>query len=80
MIRIKIELVPHGNEALTETLGKILIINDGSGNKEMGNYNYMLFDGKGEMIYKGQYKKFPRALGFWRLIQEIFRITPKEKI
>jgi hypothetical protein len=64
MIRIKIELVPHGNEALTETLGKILIINDG----------------KEEMIHKGQYKKFPRALGFWRLIQEIFRITPKEKI
>ena len=38
MIRVTIELVPQGNEAAKRTIGVMNIANDGTGNKEYGNY------------------------------------------
>lgn len=39
-LRVTIELVPHGNEDLAEKVFSLYIINDGSGSKEYGNYQY----------------------------------------
>ena len=80
MIRVTVELVPYGYEDRKKTIGTMKIINDLSGSREMGNYRYFIMDEDGNEIYKGVYKGFPRALKIWRLIQEIFRITPKENI
>lgn len=48
MIRIQVELVPHGNEARAEVLDSVLIANDGTlpalGEDEGGFGNYEVFD------------------------------------
>ena len=50
MLRIKVELVPHGVESRAETLDEILIANDGTGHAtgpdEGGYGNYDVFDGE----------------------------------
>jgi len=38
MIRITVELLPHGSEERRRTLGTATIINDGSGTWDTGNY------------------------------------------
>ncbi len=43
MIRITIELVPHGYEARKEVIAKAEIANDGTGTNIRGNYRYRLF-------------------------------------
>lgn len=80
MIRVTVELVPWGKEAEKKTIGTMVIVNDGTGSREMGNYKYYILNENGDSIYDGHYTKFPRALRIWRLIQEIFRIIPKEHI
>jgi hypothetical protein len=49
MIRIKIELVPHGVESAAETLDEFVVANDGTGAatgpNEGGWGNYEVFDG-----------------------------------
>lgn len=49
MIRVKVEIVPHGNEDRAEVLDTILIINDGTiqalGEDEGGFGNYEVHDG-----------------------------------
>ena len=36
MLRVKVELVPHGVEPLTETLDELVIVNDGTGHGAVG--------------------------------------------
>lgn len=80
MIRVTVELVPFGREDEKKTIGTMVIINDATGSKEMGNYKFYVLNEKKKDIYSGVYKGFPRALRIWRLIQEIFIIIPKEHI
>jgi hypothetical protein len=42
MLRCTIEIVPHGDESRKRPLGIIEIANDGTGNREMGNYGVVL--------------------------------------
>jgi len=73
--------VPHGIEALTETIGTMIIVNDGSGTLESGNYQYEIRDDTaGVAINRGKYKGFPRKERIWRLIQEIFINIDKENL
>lgn len=44
MIRVTIELFPHGRVDRAKTLGIIDIANDGSGNSNTGNYNFYAWD------------------------------------
>lgn len=48
MLRIRLELVPHGVEALAETTDEVLIANDGTGIRggadKGGRGNYDIFD------------------------------------
>jgi hypothetical protein len=39
-LRVTIELIPHGVEYLVETVFSLYIVNDGTGSKEYGNYQY----------------------------------------
>ncbi|OQB10144.1 MAG: hypothetical protein BWY21_00520 [Parcubacteria group bacterium ADurb.Bin216] len=80
MIRVTVELVPFGEESQKKVIGTMKIINDATGSREMGNYKYSIQNEAGDTVESGVYKGFPRALRIWRLIQEIFRIIPKEKI
>lgn len=38
MLRITIELVPHGDESKKKHLGTAIIVNDGTGGRDVGNY------------------------------------------
>lgn len=42
MLRITIDLIPHGDSSRTETIGCIYIANDGSGDLNTGYYNSVL--------------------------------------
>lgn len=39
MIRVTVELVPHGDERAKNTLGVIEVVNDGTGDMHTGNYD-----------------------------------------
>lgn len=43
MLRIKVELVPFGNEEWAKEIGRIKIGNDGTGNSQVGNYDVILY-------------------------------------
>jgi len=43
MIRVTVELVPHGDEERKREIGRLEIANDGSGDEETGNYTGRLF-------------------------------------
>lgn len=52
MLRIQVELVPHGDESRASTLTMLYVGNDGTGTSEKGNYNVYTEDPRG--------KPFPR--------------------
>ncbi len=77
MLRVTIELVPHGDESRSRVIGIGQIANDGTGNMQIGNYgNYevVLFKSpeysKSPGTWKkGQVKQFDRKrLGPWDLL------------
>jgi len=43
MIRVTVELVPHGVESRKREIGRLEIANDGTGDEETGNYTGTLF-------------------------------------
>lgn len=43
MIRVTVELVPHGIENNKRTLGVMEIVNSNTGTEDVGNYNGVLF-------------------------------------
>lgn len=77
MLRIKIELVPYGDESKVKQIGQIKIVNDGTGNIDNGNYIFEAKDiddigcGLAQMyIHKqGMIKNHNRHNGFWELIK-----------
>ena len=60
MLRVTIELVPWGMESQKRTLATADIINDGSGTKSSGNYNFRLDDKAGRVWKSGRVEGFPR--------------------
>lgn len=58
MIAIKIELWPLGDRSKSKVLGMCMIANDGTGDKETGNYHAVFKDDKEEK--KCEVKGFPR--------------------
>lgn len=75
MLRIKIELVPLGNENLTRELGQIKIINDGTGDYHEGNYTYKLSDEAttitAPVTIEGQLKGHNRMQSAFKLLQAV---------
>ena len=68
MIRVTVELVPFGNEERKKVIGIMNIANDGTGDREIGNYEARLEDDRGTegTVFV---KNHIRQEGVWRLIR-----------
>lgn len=75
MIRIKIEMVPGGDESKAYTLHKGTIINDASGTSTKGNYDFELSKRGGPGTYKkGRVEGFARRQqGAWKLLYIVLK-------
>lgn len=73
MLRVTIELVPHGDETRAREIGTMLIANDGEGTYAKGNYAYVYgyTDRRGVKFSTGTVKNFYRNQGAWALIKKI---------
>ena len=69
MIRVRVDLVPFGNEDEAKEIGQLVLANSGSGNVFTGNYVFVYADNSGEE-HAGSVKDFPRKQGIWKLIAE----------
>lgn len=66
MIRVRVELVPLGNEENSREIAQMVIANDGTGNSELGNYGFArsdMFDHEEGAVFA-----FPRKSSIWKLI------------
>lgn len=77
MLRITVELVPHGDESRAETIETMLIANDTTGNYVKGNYAYAYSSITG--MKSGVVKKYPRRMGAWPLIARILNDKDHER-
>uniref|UniRef100_A0A6M3KT39 Uncharacterized protein n=1 Tax=viral metagenome TaxID=1070528 RepID=A0A6M3KT39_9ZZZZ len=72
MIVAKIELWPCGSYEGSYELGRVVIVNDGTGDKDFGNYNVRFHTGRSTdllgVISKGRVKNFKRSLGVFNLL------------
>jgi len=59
MLKITIELVPHGDKDKAKVIGTGYIINDGTGNKSLGNYRAVFRRTRG-MVKNSTIKEFTR--------------------
>lgn len=69
MIRVRVELVPFGNEDEAKEIGQLVLANDGYGNVFTGNYVFAYADDSGREG-EGSVKDFPRQQGIWELLGE----------
>lgn len=75
MIKITIELYPHGRIEGKRRLGYAIIANDGSGTKSRGNYNIKLFKEDDNKPWKTcEIKGFKRLLfNAWDLLYGVLK-------
>ena len=69
VIRVRVDLVPFGNEDEAKEIGQLVLANDGDGNVFTGNYAFVCADDHGNER-EGSVKDFPRKEGIWKLIAE----------
>lgn len=69
MLRVTIELLPHGKEPATKTW-RAKIVNDGSGTTKHGNYVLTVFGEDGGEDRLDYVAHFPRRKGAWALLAE----------
>lgn len=69
MLRIRVELVPFGNESMARQVASMIIANDGSGDLEWGNYVYAYKDNIEQEPISGTIKNHYRLMGAWPLIK-----------
>ena len=67
MIDINLDIVPFGFESQRRSIGRIQVINTGTGTKEFGNYKIVITD-KGQN-YTFFLDKFKRDLGIFVLLE-----------
>ena len=70
MLRVTIDLIPFGREELKKELGVVEIINDGTGNAELGNYDVYVNQDK-PIGGKFRIENFIRSFGFWELVTDV---------
>ena len=77
MVRITIELIPDGDETQAKPLGKIVIVNDGTGTETAGNYTAEIghtgrYIGRLPDPYKvATVKNFNRRHSIYALLQKV---------
>lgn len=81
MLRVTIELVPHGDESRKSTLATAIIANDGTGDATTGNYDARFYDKSGTKLWKGaKVTGFPRRRRLpWDLLQRALNIAIGEE-
>lgn len=65
----------------TSTIGRAEIVNDGTGDKSLGNYRFRLSTVKGvkEIVREGRVKDFPRLkLSAWNLLYRVLQAAVEE--
>jgi hypothetical protein len=69
MLRLTLEVVPHGNESRARTIGVIEIVNTGDhpGRPEYGNYRGTMGDREVEVTHHR------RDDGAWKLVRRVLR-------
>jgi len=79
MLRLTLEIVPHGIESRKRTVGTLHIINDGSGTIETGNYTGILRTDDPSDERHGRVEEYPRlSKPVWSLVGaflELFGFT-----
>ncbi len=75
MIRVKIEMVPFGDESEAFTIHKGIITNDATGAPTKGNYDFVLSKRGGLGIYKrGRVEDFARQQeDAWKLLYLVLK-------
>lgn len=80
MLRVKIELVPYGEEENARQIGEMVIANDMTGGRSLGNY--VAWQGKDDWTGKPEqlikYRGFDRHQGSWELLRTLLNYL-KEK-
>jgi hypothetical protein len=78
MLRVTIELVPHGQEDKCKTIGIATIFNDGTSKRpELGNYVGLFTTDKHEgMVYLDQHD---RARNVWSLVYECLKLLEAKR-
>lgn len=81
MIRVTIELFPHGLDKNKQTLGICEIWNKCTGTNTRGNYGFRFFKKGTKTIWKsGDIESFPREkLLSWDLLYRILKTTIGER-
>lgn len=79
MLRVKIELVPFGDETKAKTIGEMLIANDGTGTAEKGNYAAVVApdEWNGQPIMYANLKNYDRKLSVWCLVQSLLEVLSR---
>lgn len=74
MLRVKLELVPFGQEKMARQIGELRIVNDGShpDRPEYGNYKVAL-DIDGVLYGLGTVKNHLRSAGAWPLVRKALK-------
>ena len=81
MLRLTLELLPHGSETAKSTVGVLEIYNDLTGTHEAGNYVFNLTGVpdkaghpaavKNQLWCGGKMKGFKRSRGYWSTVKEV---------
>ena len=77
MIYIPIELWPYGDKKRKRTIGSAIIVNDGTGTVETGNYNIAITDDK-DNTKRYRVEGFERKRPIWDLLYEILKKVKEE--
>lgn len=77
MLRLRLELVPFGNESEAQTIGSMVIANDGTGDYRWGNYVYAFKENSSEEVISGYISDHYRGQGAWNLVKRILN-SPHE--
>lgn len=74
MIRVTVEIVPFGMEAEKRVIGMAEIVNDGTGGREVGNYQAVVKNAMSENIHLVYVEGFPRLESdVWDLIYRVLK-------
>ena len=79
MLRVTIDLIPYGFEDQKKSLSVIKIINDGSGDRDTGNYRVSVTIGGWDDYVGGvPLKNFDRSRGHLACVSECLHALVKE--
>ena len=72
MIEISVNLIPYGDRTNEVSIGKITVINDGTGTSAIGNYKVIVEDCRGK-VSKFKIDDFERNKGAFNLMELILK-------